>query len=75
MSPKDREILRTGEATHLIVCHGIAPHQESSQMTDGTTQLEKCKQAARDLETDDDADHFKERLVRLVKLQPGETPE
>lgn len=33
-------------------------------------QLEKFKAAARDLETDDDAERFKERLGKLVKHKP-----
>lgn len=34
------------------------------------TQLDKFKQAARELETDDDPDRFKERLGKLVKHKP-----
>ena len=37
------------------------------------TQLDKFKEAARDLETDDDEQHFKESLGKLVKYKP--TPE
>ena len=36
------------------------------------TQLEKFKQAARELETDDDPARFKERLGKLVKHKPVE---
>lgn len=39
-------------------------------MTEDRSQLDKFKQAARDLETDDDADRFKERLGKLVKHKP-----
>jgi hypothetical protein len=39
------------------------------------SQLEKFKQAARDLETDDDPERFKERLGKLVKHKPVEKPE
>lgn len=39
-------------------------------------QLEKFKQAARDLETDDDEARFDERLRKLVKHKPApEKPE
>lgn len=34
------------------------------------TQLDKFKEAARDLETDDDPERFKERLGRLVRQKP-----
>lgn len=34
------------------------------------TQLDKFKQAARELETDDDPKRFKERLGKLVKAKP-----
>ena len=39
------------------------------------TQLEKFKEAARRLETDDDPERFKERLGKLVKHKPVEKPE
>jgi hypothetical protein len=34
------------------------------------TQLDKFKQAARELETDDDPERFKERLGKIVKAKP-----
>ncbi|WP_162935685.1 hypothetical protein [Tsuneonella amylolytica] len=34
------------------------------------TQLEKFKEAARELECDDDEQRFKERLGKLVKSSP-----
>lgn len=34
------------------------------------TQLDKFKEAARDLETDDDPARFEERLGRLVRRKP-----
>lgn len=34
------------------------------------TQLDKFKQAARELEADDDPERFKERLGRLLKKPP-----
>jgi hypothetical protein len=40
------------------------------------TQLDKFKEAARELETDDDPERFKERLGKLVKHKPvPEKPE
>jgi len=39
------------------------------------TQLDKFKQAARELETDDDPKRFKERLGKLVKHKPVEKPD
>lgn len=39
------------------------------------TQLDKFKQAARDLETDDDPERFRERVGKLVKHKPVEKPE
>lgn len=38
------------------------------------TQLDKFKQAARELETDDDPERFKEKLARLVKQKAVEKP-
>ena len=39
------------------------------------SQLDKFKEAARDLETDDDPERFMERLGKLVKHKPVEKPE
>ena len=39
------------------------------------TQLEKFKEAARDLQTDDDEARFDERMKKLVKQKPTEKPE
>ena len=39
------------------------------------SQLDKFKEAARQLETDDDPERFKERLRRVVKHKPMEKPE
>ncbi len=44
-------------------------------MTEDKTQLDKFKQAARKLETDDDPERFRERLGKLVKHKPVEKPE
>lgn len=38
------------------------------------SQLNKFKEAARDLETDDDPKRFDERLGKLVKHKPVERP-
>lgn len=38
------------------------------------SQLDKFKDAARELETDDDEQHFKERLGKIVKHKPVEKP-
>jgi hypothetical protein len=39
------------------------------------TQLDKFKEAARELETDDDPERYKERLRKLVRHKPVEKPE
>lgn len=39
------------------------------------SQIDKFKEAARDLETDDDPERFKETLGKLVKHKPVEKPE
>ena len=39
------------------------------------SQLDKFKEAARDLETDDDEARFDERMRKLVKQKPTERPE
>lgn len=44
-------------------------------MNQKNSQLDKFKAAARELETDDDAARFKERLAKLVKHKPVERPE
>jgi hypothetical protein len=48
-------------------------------MTSGTPetnkpQADRFKEAARELETDDDPERFKERLRKLVKHKPVEKP-
>ena len=42
---------------------------------DSPAQLEKFKQAARELETDDDEARFDERVRKLVKHKPVEKSE
>ncbi len=46
-------------------------------MADGDkiSQAEKLKEAARELECDDDPERFRERVAKLVKHKPGEKPE
>lgn len=45
------------------------------RMTDQPkTQLDKFKEAARELETDDDPQHFKTKLAKVVKHKPVEKP-
>lgn len=44
-------------------------------MEDHRTQLDKFKEAARQLETDDDEARFDERMRKLVKQRPVEKPE
>lgn len=39
------------------------------------SQIDKFKQAARDLETDDDPERFRERVGKLVDHKPVEKPE
>lgn len=39
------------------------------------SQLDKFKEAARQLEADDDSERFKEREGKLVKHRPVEKPE
>ncbi|GAA5081529.1 hypothetical protein N0B44_27760 [Roseibacterium beibuensis] len=45
-------------------------------MTDAKkSQLDKFKEAARQLETDDDEERFDEKLKRLAKQKPGDKSE
>ena len=44
-------------------------------MTDKPSQLDKFKEAARQLETDDDEARFDERMKKLLKQKPGKKPE
>lgn len=44
--------------------------ERSTNALDEKAQLDKFKQAARDLETDDDPERFRERLGKLVKHKP-----
>jgi hypothetical protein len=44
-------------------------------MTEPKSQLDKFKEAARELETDDDEKRFDERVKRLVKHKPERKPE
>jgi hypothetical protein len=44
-------------------------------MTQKPHQIDRFKEAARELECDDDEKHFKERLGKLVKQRPAPEPE
>jgi hypothetical protein len=44
-------------------------------MADYRSQFDKLREAARALERDDDAQHFPERVKKLVKHIPFEKPE
>ncbi|MDB5699385.1 MAG: hypothetical protein JWN69_2189 [Alphaproteobacteria bacterium] len=44
-------------------------------MANDKTQADKCKQAARKLECDDDDQRFKDRLKKLVRHKPVGKPE
>lgn len=47
---------------------------EGFLVSDNKTQLEKFKEAARELETDDDPERFTDRLAKVVKHKavPGQ---
>lgn len=47
-------------------------HKESSDTA--KSQLDKFKDAARELECDDDEQRFKNQLGKLVKAKPDEKP-
>lgn len=49
--------------------------QANDEPTQTQSQLDKFKQAARELETDDDPTRFDERMKKLVKQKPVEKPE
>jgi len=40
---------------------------------DKKSQLDKFKEAARQLETDDDEERFEKKLKKLVKKKPGDS--
>ena len=40
-------------------------------MSDDKKQLDKFKEAARELECDDDEQHFKDKLGKLAKARPS----
>ncbi len=44
-------------------------------MPDEKTQLDKFKEAAHELETDDDPERFKEKLAKIAKHKPVEKPD
>jgi hypothetical protein len=47
----------------------------NDQRPEPTEQVERFKQAAHDLECDDDPERFRDRVGRLVKHKPVERPE
>ena len=49
--------------------------KESFVVSDQKSQVEKFKEAARQLETDDDEARFDERVKKLVRHKPVEKPE
>lgn len=49
--------------------------KRSSPSVDELSQLDKFKEATRQLEADDNEQCFKERLGKLVKHKPVEKPE
>jgi hypothetical protein len=55
--------IRTRAARLEQECYGCL-------MTERPTQLDKFKEAARQLATDDDSERFKERLRKIVKHRP-----
>jgi hypothetical protein len=63
------------QAGHAVAIAAASPVCYTGAMTDTPTQLDKFKQAARELETDDDPKRFKERLRQAVKHKPVEKPE
>lgn len=44
-------------------------------MTDKPSQSDKFKEAARELEADEDEARWEERLKKVAKAKPGEKPE
>lgn len=44
-------------------------------MTDKKSQLERFKQAARELETDNDEKRFNEKLEKIARQKPADPPE
>ena len=55
--------------------YGIPPNPRPLMVDTPKTQADRFKEAARELETDDDPERFKERLRKLVKHKTVEKPE
>jgi hypothetical protein len=53
---------------------GSGAATEGTAMTDPKTQSEKFKEAARELECDDDEARFNERIKKLVKITGSSLP-
>ena len=62
-------------ATFLESATQTTPPMEHFLSTQNKTQLEKFKEAARQLETDDDEARFDEKLKRIAKAKPDEKAE
>lgn len=50
------------------------PHSATKPSTLESSQIDKFKEAARDLECDDDEERFDERVKKLVVRKPVEKP-
>ena len=50
----------------------MLPTEDSLTKAECKSQLDKFKEAARELGADDDEDRFEERLKKLVKQKPDE---
>ena len=46
---------------------------KENSVKDGKSQLDKFKEAAREIECDDDEQRFKDRLSKLAKPSPSHT--
>ena len=52
------------------------PFEQSVMTTDPKqSQIDKFKEAAREIEPDDDTERLKQRLAKVVKHKPVERPE
>jgi hypothetical protein len=64
-------------ASAILVCTDQEPHRPTGVklVEESKPQLDKFKEAARELETDDDPQRFRDRLGKLVKHKPVEKPD
>jgi len=65
------------DGSNLAIIESRDPLEGGSSMADQKSQADKFKEAAGELETDDDPERFKKRVGRLVKKRasPGSTHE